>query len=98
MELRLIEEQRDKQDNTEIVDILLLIEARTKRTPDLPTDIILLTRLHESFLNDIPELKRHLALIAYEAGIPKMSRIFTPHLVEFLRVAQNCFLIIPLSR
>ena len=51
-----------------IVDIPSLIEYRVSKSPNVPVDIILLTKVHESILS-YTDFKRHLFLNGVQAGV-----------------------------
>ena len=57
MEYKIIEEQKEGVEWSQIHNIQDLIMTRSAKTPDVPADVILIKNLHETFLDDTNKLK-----------------------------------------
>ena len=62
MELKILETEQESGADIRIVDIPSLIESKTSKSPDVPADVILLTKVHESITSSYMKFKRHLFL------------------------------------
>ena len=97
MELSILDKEREGGADNRIVDIPSLIENRTAKSPDVPADVILMTKVHESIFT-YTEFKRHLFLNGVQGNVQGRDHIYNTRKIQFLRVAKDCIIVIPLNR